>query len=339
MKDEVYKLQIENILDNEVVIVSTPKVLLKEINQEQIIKKYFEDLIQEFIQTITKEISFSDLNILHNNLSNITIHQKMEKNKRIKNFKKCIFNLSFTMGYYKFQDNNIYIISFLEHHLYQKIIKIFADFKEKKSYKKIIKGILFHELLHASTTIYIDKFNYFSGFCQGNSYYKQIGNGINEGYTENLLEKFFPNDVLLDCMYNYEKSIAKLTEEIVGFDKMSKYYFNADLYSFVSELAKYSSIEKAGNFILNLDQVIKIQKSNLDILEKEYSLQELSDRINTFLIKTYTKKIEEENLPSTNIEIFIDTLVKSTEKYLIKNNDIQILEHNQSKRRIYVKEK
>lgn len=338
MTKEVYKLQRENILNNEVVIVSTPKVLLNK-KEEQSINKYFKKIIQEFIQVIEKEISSSDLNILHNNLSNITIYYKLEKNKRRKNLKNCFFNLSFIPGYYKPYNNSIYLTSFLEYYLYQKIIKLFADFKENKSYKKIRKGIIFHELLHASTTIYLDNNNYFSGFLQGSPYYKQIGNGINEGYTEFLLEKFFPDNILMDSIYNYEKSIAKLVSEIVGFDKMSKFYFNADLYGLVSELAKYSSIEKVGNFILNLDKVIKIQKSGIDILEQEHSLQELSDRINTFLIKTYTKKVEQENLSTSDVEIFVDILIKITEKYLIKIKDIQILDYNKSKRRIYVKEK
>ena len=142
-----------------------------------------------------------------------------------------------------------------------------------------------------------------SGFRQGyvinNAMTKKyfIGTGINEGYTDLMTKRYLVEDYGTNKIgYAYEEKIALLTELIVGKDKMINLYFQANLKGLVEELAKYSSVEEAKEFITILDTITNI-KTNKLIIEKEDLLGSLINRVNIYLYKAFNTK--------TNIDLNI----------------------------------
>lgn len=167
-----------------------------DINEEEILKKQFGELIINFANTVKENISEINLAIFLNNLNTL--------GTSIKSFgvSNRIFNRS-TAGQYNPKKNAIEL--------------------SKDTYNLTIN----HELFHASTTI-IDKSTgmIYSGFQQISDKNKQIGEGLNEGYTQYLAEKYFGNNNSLITAYVYEKRIAETLEMIVGKEQMQLFYFN-----------------------------------------------------------------------------------------------------------------
>lgn len=174
------------------------------------------------------------------------------------------------------------------------------------------KSTINHELFHVSTT-YIDSNSnvIYCGFSQlqikkGN---KQIGEGLNEGYTQYLTDKYFPSKPLL-MAYSYEKRIAEIVELIVGQEKMQSLYFNANLKGLIDVLKQYSTEENAYNFIVTLDFLNKhLTDKKLTTNSNEIKLDSLKI-INSFLIQLYINKIilEQPNKKIDTKEI-IDKLI------------------------------
>lgn len=111
--------------------------------------------------------------------------------------------------------------------------------------------VLNHELLHCSSS-HIKEDN--SGIIQiysGLSYTtfgKSIGDGINEGETEELNDKYFGTN---GYAYLDERLFAKLFKVLVP--RMEEYYFTGDFNSFVNDLTKYDSYENILKLIKNID--------------------------------------------------------------------------------------
>lgn len=143
-------------------------------------------------------------------------------------------------------------------------IELLKNVKDEKELKKII----FHELLHLSSSTDL----VFSGFSQEILTKKgpvQIGDGLNEGYTEHLNRTYFS-----DCVNNYsyhdQVQFAALIEEIVGKDFMLDCYFNKGLAPLLKRLGeKISDNGKAIDVILDLDGLLG--KNNVLLNKNKYS--------------------------------------------------------------------
>jgi len=277
---------------------------VNDIDEKRFLEQQFSDSIIEFIDVIKQNIPDTDLKIFYNNFNNI---KTKNKNFKISNL---IFDKS--TGAQWLPDENIICVS-------------------SDNYKSTIN----HELLHASTT-YIDPNTntIFCGFQKNKSSNNQIGEGLNEGYTEYLIEKYFS---VLYQAYTYEKSIAKSVELIVGEQKMQSLYFNANLKELIDILKQYSTAEKALDFITTLDFLNNhLRDKNLTSYSKNIILNSLKS-INHFLIQTYIKKVimESPNGKTNSKEVLekliplltiIPFILKKDGKSIIVNDDKEIIE-------------
>lgn len=153
------------------------------------------------------------------------------------------------------------------------------------------KSTIFHELMHMASTVKTDDIAYV-GFKQRMNG-EMIGQGINEGYTQYLTEKFFPEYISTTTIsYPIETHFAGLVEEIVTEDTMIDMFFRADLKDLIIELSKYSSIKEAGNFIRQMDVINKYKSKELMFVEVKPELQEIIFELNDFLIITYYNKLK-----------------------------------------------
>lgn len=254
---------------------------VNDIDEKKILEQQFAPSIIEFINKIKQSISSSDLTLFYNNINNIKTS--------VKNFKISNLILSERIGAQWTPLKNTIELS-------------------PSNYKATIN----HELFHVSTT-YIDTNSnvIFCGFHQfqiknGN---KRIGEGLNEGYTQYLTDKYFPSEPLL-IAYPYEKRIAAIVELIVGQEKMQSLYFNANLKGLIDALKQYSTEENVYNFITTLDFLNKhLTDKKLTPNSNKIRLNSLKS-ISSFLIQTYINKLilEKTNKTIDTKEIF-DKLV------------------------------
>ena len=148
-----------------------------------------------------------------------------------------------------------------------------------------------HELFHASTTI-IDKSTrmIYCGFQQISNKNTQIGEGLNEGYTQYLAEKYFGNNNSLITAYVYEKRIAETLEIIVGKEQMQLFYFNANLSGLVEYLKKYAPEDEIYKFINTLDFLHEHMGDKYLIPSSKEIIKNGFEFINSFLLKTALRK-------------------------------------------------
>ena len=229
------------------------------INEEEILQKQFGPLIMEFVNVIIDNIPNTYLTLFFNNLNTL--------NSLTKDFDLDNLLLNqHVQGKYLANDNTI-VLS-----------------------KDNCCLTIDHELLHASTTI-IDKSNsiILCGFQQINKG-RQIGEGLNEGYTQYLAEKYFGDKHKLLHAYLYEKRVAEILEIIVGEDLMKALYFNANLMGLIEYLKQYNQEEEIYKFIRTLDFLNK-HLEDKHLTESSFKIIfESLQYINIFLIKTSLRK-------------------------------------------------
>lgn len=137
-----------------------------------------------------------------------------------------------------------------------------------------------HELNHMSSTFY-DGENYYSGFSQ-----KGVGDGLNEGYTELLSERYFNKK----DSYPVETKIMSNLEKIIGRDKMEYFYYTADLYNLIKELEQYDSKENIRNFINCVDILSNLIDNYFGCRMYNFILKKCMKKINLYLLKWYSLK-------------------------------------------------
>lgn len=257
-----YKLRKDFKLKDVKTAVLPTEVLRKvdNINETKILEQKFSPLIIEFINTVKQNISDSDLILFYNNFNNIKTS--------VKNFKMSNLILNESVGAQWLPEKNTIELS-------------------EDNYKSTID----HELFHVSTT-YIDPKSHiiFSGFQQIKSANNQIGEGLNEGYTQYLTEKYFSSHSLL-MAYSYEKKIAEAVELIVGQEKMQSLYFNANLKGLIDVLKQYNTEESVYKFITTLDFLNKYLIANYLTSNSNKIILDNLEYINSFLIKSYIQKL------------------------------------------------
>ena len=126
------------------------------------------------------------------------------------------------------------------------------------------------------------------GFCHwqysSNSVF-EIGNALNEGYTEALTKRYFGTN----GAYAYEVLIVEHLEQIIGKELMETLYFKADLNGLIEELSKYVPEYEISEFITSFDVM---SKYIYYITTQE--LQEKIIKIYNFLVTTYLVKKRKE---------------------------------------------
>lgn len=286
--------------------VKLPPELQAKFNEAEfrgIASKEIKDAVNEFLEVLTNNFPREILTNFYNNIHDMQIHMTDYKLKNI--FHKIEFNGSFNA-----KTNTIKLN------------------KNDQNYEAI-----FHELFHMASTVSLGN-DIYSGFRQHKTYNSKddIGVGINEGYTQALTERYFGHIEGIKYSYPFETFIACLIEEIIGEDKMAKYYFNSNLYGLIDELSKYNLPNNVMKFIYNLDFLNKIPTlPNMKSLEQDYIIKAIKQIIN-FLFYTYERKIKKqfnkglisENEYIRNLEIYaikLKTIYYSKSyRYVIDNN-------------------
>ena len=191
--------------------------------------------------------------------------------------------------------------------------------------------VIYHELFHMSSTYFVNNKNCllcYSGFCFVE--YKDfktfsIGNGLNEGYTDLMTERYFEEEYRKFIHpYWLEKNIASHLEIIVGKSLMEKLYLTSNLKGLINELNKYKSNVEIAEFLTKFDFVCKylriicwsdgIKKRKIELYLKS---------IYKFLIDTYVIKLKEElNKNIITADDFINLAfeyIKSFDNYFVFN--------------------
>lgn len=165
-----------------------------------------------------------------------------------------------------------------------------------KNYIEYIgKNDLFHELFHMASASYKDGI-YYDGLSQYYFIYSpnkklrksDIGDGINEGYTQLLTDRYF-NKGRKSKTYSKEITCAKCVEKIVGKEELRNCYFTNDLQGLIDRLAVYSGPEKAKQFIIDLDTIHK--EDNKIVTRNRGKVQKALDSVKEFLATTYMNKL------------------------------------------------
>lgn len=247
-----------------------PPPELKEVNREidieSICAKEFGDKILRFIKVIIENFNPEVLNNFYNNLKTIKVSSK---SLVLRNF---LLHTN-AVGTYNPKHNEIAIATETD------------------------DTTITHELLHMASSFYKDKMSR-SGF---NQFYSKgllnIGNGINEGYTELLNQRYFggteyPLGIRRSIStYGYLKLITEKLEQIVGKEKMENLYFSANLKGLIQELNKYASEEEIMKFITDTDFIIKYLSNKRPSLIENQSLINCMNRSTIFLITNYIKML------------------------------------------------
>lgn len=282
-----------------------PEIIRKhsEIDKERLLRQKFGESIINFATTIIDKIPNANLTLLYNNLSSLTTSTKNYK------IDKLLFGSS-TEGAYIACDNNIKL--------------------SESNYNFTID----HELFHVSSTFYRKEDGMvFTGFNQRLLGKKDIGVGINEGYTQLLAERYFGQSKDIMLAYKYEKNIAERLETIIGKEKMETLYFSANLYGLVQELTQYEDENTIMQFIANIDFLSKhLLETHLLASEKNMFTSKLKS-VYKFLLSCYIKKLKidfdngilnNEQL-SISLSIFLDkmgTTVRSGKtRYVFTDKD------------------
>ncbi len=276
-----YKLKKDSKISGVKTLSLPPEAIRKydDIKEELVLKKQYGDSIMNFINVVKDNIPEINPAILANNIYLLKIKNK---DFRLINY---ITNNN-TAGQYNHDNNTIEV--------------------SKNNYKLTI----YHELFHVISTIINEETGMiYCGFNQITKNNERIGEGINEGYTQYLTEKYFGKDNTLNS-YVYEKRIAKVLEIIIGKERMQSLYFNANLSGLIDYLKIYSSEEEVYNFIHQLDFLNKhIYDKHLNHSSKELLISNFKD-VNSFLVRlSLRKKIKDNPGQSLNSLVNLQSIM------------------------------
>ncbi len=262
-----YKIQKDYTLTNMTLVNKRPEFNHKfsDDYKAELLKVQFGKHVLDFLNTLEQEIPNIDLSLLYKHLSNFKI---IYKNFKLENF----FFKRGIIAKYNILTNCIEI--------------------DKNDFNNVIV----HELFHMASSFYCQDDNIvYSGFSQfSKKTKKDIGNGINEGYTQLLSERYFANNTNIEKSYSLQVHYVQKLENIVGNKLMEKMYLQADLLGLIEELKIYENIENIMNFISAMDFIEKYLTNKNNIYIKKSMISEKLTIINQFLISCYVQKIKRE---------------------------------------------
>lgn len=263
------------------------------IMRKEIVREYHfikGDLLPEKIDVSTIEKpKIAKVSMTEKSLENLSKNQYFENIKAFNNVVESNFNNEALNNYYQ----NIRKLKIVSSKLLEKRrMESNHIAGEYSSYDNKIQLVnpeaIYHELFHMASTNNAK----FIGFRQNG-----IGRALNEGYTELMNQRYFPNDSYTSYITQVE--IASQLERIVGKEKMEKLYLTSNLKGLIIELQKYASKEEIGRFIANSDYVL--------LLEKSMGYRNVGDKIVNKLMKHkgYIKRIRNLRKASNEIELFL----------------------------------
>ena len=193
---------------------------------------------------------------------------------------------------------------------------------------------IYHELIHMSSSIHKNGIHY-TGFKQYSikpGSIVNIGQGINEGYTQLLTERYFGYSRELRGVYEYEMHLMKNIEKVIGKDKMEELFFKANLKGLIEELNNYISEDEVLSFINNVDFLNKHLKDDFHAIEKgmiENSIKNTSEfTLKIYIIDIYNKYRNGE-ITSADVEKLIGSSIKSVGlKVCIKGKNYETINHD-----------
>ena len=292
--------------NNKEIKISNPnmfKTKLNNMDKERLMNLTLGNDVLSFKKTLEKNVNNKYLNNLYNNLKTIRIEEK-------------------------------YIL--FRNLLLQPVGGFYAHKKNKIEFLKFLKSdVINHELFHmASTTYNSDDEMYLCGFAQYNKNFTKIfGVGLNEGYTELLAERYFGKNYNASKVYKLCEFYSNKLEEIIGKEKMTNLFLNADLPRLIETLKKYDSEENIIEFIYNLDFIIKHMSSlsNPIIIGKDIFREKITkklSKINNSLIKWYieTKNndLKEKKIKQQQFIKYIKEYYKSIKMYTLFDESLNI---------------
>lgn len=258
-------------METKIEILKTPNIIKKVHTKFKTDDKVLEEIINNFTYVLERNLSRENLVLFYNNLSTLKVDNKIV----LDSLKTNIFNKNIIVGYYLLDEN---------------IISILPLGKSKHlnvSIEVYIVNVC-HELLHMSSSI-VDKENRisFSGFSQIRDD-NETGIALDDAYTEILAYRYFNlNEEFMS--YDYEIIITTLIEEIVGIEKMTNLYFNANLYDLVSVLQKYSSRDSIIKFLDDLESIYVLRDKKVGYKK---DIIYYHNEITNFIVETYQNKLK-----------------------------------------------
>lgn len=248
-------------------------------------------MIDTFTITIETNVQEDNLRLFKSNISTLKVANKGILLEQILG----LFKDNTVTGLYYLEDNMISVLPLQNKQILNKYLSI--------STEEYIAN-LYHELLHMASTV-IDGNMIFSGFSQiGNT---NVGIAIDDAYTEILLYRYFSLSQKY-LSYDYEVTITTLIEEIIGQNKMTNLYFNANLYDLVRALEKYNTKENIFTFLENLDSIYVLRDHS-----KKYRKDVIyyHNEIANFLVNTYVNKLRYDYREKREYDYKLDTFLNS----------------------------
>lgn len=195
-----------------------------EETKKRIIERHLSNIIKEFVTTLEEKSDKLNLFFMYDNLRSLKI---IKANDSFKNYV-----MKYLIGW-----NGVYFTG-----------------KNEIKLSENSKTTFFHELFHMATSFKRYGIDY-CGFSQFNKEVGTIGTGINEGYTNLLVEHYFG---LKNGTYENEVKIVRQIEDIIGRDTMERLYFKADLQGLIDEISKHTSLENAFTLVQKTDYITYI---------------------------------------------------------------------------------
>lgn len=246
------------------------------INESALAKKRFSAVLSYYIKKM-EQVPNVDLSYLYNNLKTLKIETKRNRRKSLKED---------AVAYYVISKNTMYVYDV---------------------------GSIHHELMHiASSICHEDRI--YTGFQQsikiGNRYYT-VGRGLNEGFTDVLANRYFGKEI---DGYVEEAKFASWFESVIG-DKMTEYYFKADLVNLLDEASQYVELDQVDDLLENINDVNTVLSSDKIYRSELAALTDTFKAIYTTLLTMATTKwtrdyqngiIDEETLTHILKQYFAD---------------------------------
>ena len=287
----------------EVKDVSLPPELesnYSEIDYKRIMTYKFSKEISKFARIMSDNFSNDNLIMLYNNINDLQI-EKIYFNDQ----KELLKNFIFKKG-----DTIINVASYNSY------------FNRIRVTEKDAEIDLPHELFHMASSICLDDgYTIYGGFEQillkSNII---IGTGLNEGYTELMVAKYYSPELLTNSQsYQYLYEVAQNLDLILGEYNMEHYYLTANLKGVVDSLAHYMSNDSIMDFIAATDYICKNVNEEKKNRKKKDKIYEQLKFVNNFLIECATRKAAKLFL---NQEITIDDIVPVIKKNLKRTHSV-----------------
>ena len=277
---------------------------LKEYDLTKLNIKQYNYAIKTFYNVMKNNFSNDQLSFFYNNISNLRI---IDSNNGL--LYKIFLNTNYVANY-DTKDNKIRI------------------------YNPDCYTAIYHELIHMSSSICKNGIHY-TGFKQYSlkpGSFINIGQGINEGYTQLLTERYFGYSRELRGVYEYEMHLMKNIEKVIGKEKMENLFFKANLKGLIEELNKYLSEDEIFSFINNVDFLNKHLKDDFNNIEKgmiENSIKSTSEFTLKLFIIDICNKYKNGEITANDVEIMLESCIKSVGlKVCIKKTNYETINHD-----------